>query len=315
MIDVIDTKQKFHTALVLEGGSLRCLFTAGVLDVFMEQNLWLPYVIGVSAGSLSGINYVSGQIGRTAKVNLEYVDDKRYLGIRNLLKGKGIFNFDFLFGEITDRLIPLDKETFYHSPIRYLAVATCCEDGTPRYFERDHCKDIMLAARASSSMPLLARMVEFEGEHLLDGGISMPIAYEKAEEDGYSKRVLILTREHGYRKHQPSNAILTAFEKAYRQYPQLVEKLLTMPQRYNQMQEEIDSLERRGEIFVIRPEFPVGISRVEKDREKLNHLYQEGRRIAKKQLKALYQFLEESKDYPQHPKKRNSFEKKLVSSL
>ena len=244
-------KKEFNAALVLEGGSLRCLFTAGVLDVFMEQGIWLPYVIGVSAGSLSGINYVSGQIGRTAKINLDYIEDKRYLGIRNLLTGKGIFNFDFLFGEITEQLIPLDKETFYHSPTRYLAVATCCEDGTPRYFEKDHCSDIMLAARASSSMPLLARMVELNGEHLLDGGISMP-------------------------------------------------------KRYNQMQKEIDLLEKKGELFVIRPEFPVTISRIEKDRTKLNALYEEGRKVAEKQLVALNRFLE------QRP---SSLEKKLASSL
>lgn len=299
-------KKEFNAALVLEGGSLRCLFTAGVLDVFMEHGIWLPYIIGVSAGSLSGINYVSGQIGRTAKVNLDYIEDKRYLGIRNLLMGKGIFNFDFLFGEITEQLIPLDKEAFYHSPTRYLAVATCCEDGTPRYFERDHCSDIMLAARASSSMPLLARMVELNGEHLLDGGISMPVAYDKAKKDGYQKRVLILTREHGYRKKQPSSAILTAFEKAYRQYPHLVEKLLTMPKRYNQMQKEIDMLEKKEELFVIRPELPVTISRIEKDRTKLNALYQEGRKVAEKQLVALNCFLEQSP---------SSLEKKLASSL
>lgn len=302
-----------NTALVLEGGSLRCLFTAGVLDVLMEQAIRFPYVIGVSAGSLSGINYVSGQIGRTARVNLDYVDDKRYLGIRNLLLGRGIFNFDFLFGEITDRLIPLDKDAFYQNPTRFLAVATCCEDGTPRYFERDRCSDIMLAARASASMPLLARTVEIDGEHLLDGGISMPIAYNKALEDGFPKLVLILTREHGFRKHQPTGALLTAFEKAYRQYPKLVEKLLTMPERYNRIQEEIDLLEKSGRAFIIRPEYPVTISRVEKDRAKLSALYEEGRRIAVQNLEAFASFLNATP--PAVSQETVLYEKKLASSL
>lgn len=281
-----------NAALVLEGGSLRCLFTAGVLDVFMESGLKLPYVIGVSAGSLCGINYVSGQIGRTARVNLDYISDKRYLGVRNLIKGKGIFNFDFLFGDITEHLVPLNKEKFFSEPIRYLAVATSCEDGTPRYFERDTCEDIMLAARASASMPLLSRMVTLHGERLLDGGISMPIAYEKAREDGFQKLVLVLTREHGFQKPEQSSAILAAYEKAYRSFPKLIEKLSAMPENYNKMQKEIDELAASKLAFIIRPEFPVTVSRVEKDRTKLQALYEEGRRIAKKQYSELLHYLE-----------------------
>ena len=129
-------------ALALEGGSLRCMFSAGAVDVMMEQGLWSDGVFGVSAGALTGVNYVSRQVGRTAQVNLDYVNDKRYLGLGNLIFKKSIFNFDFLFGEISDKLIPLDRETFAASPTRFTAVATDCRTGQPVFWEKHSCQDI-----------------------------------------------------------------------------------------------------------------------------------------------------------------------------
>lgn len=143
-------------ALALEGGSLRCMFSAGAVDVMMEQGLWSDGVFGVSAGALTGVNYVSRQVGRTAQVNLDYVNDKRYLGLGNLIFKKSIFNFDFLFGEISDKLIPLDREAFAASPTRFTAVATDCRTGQPVFWEKHSCQDIYGAIRASASMPLLA---------------------------------------------------------------------------------------------------------------------------------------------------------------
>ena len=126
-------------ALALEGGSLRCMFSAGAVDVMMEHGLWSNGVFGVSAGALTGVNYVSRQVGRTAQVNLDYVNDKRYLGLGNLIFKKSIFNFDFLFGEISDKLIPLDRETFAQSPMEFTAVCTDCRTGQPIYAEKHTC--------------------------------------------------------------------------------------------------------------------------------------------------------------------------------
>ena len=278
-------------ALVLEGGSLRCLFTAGVLDVLMEQGIELSYVMGVSAGSLSGINYVSKQIGRTARININYVNDNRYLGIRCLLKERSIFNFNFLFDDIAKELDPFDFDAFCKSEQEFIAVATSCETGEARYFDKENCADIMMAARASSSMPLLSRKVEVNKELCLDGGVAMPIPYQKAIDDGYEKVVLVLTREHGYRKPEQGRAMLKAYERAYHEYPKFIERLKHIPDHYNEMQEEIDELERQGKIFVIRPEVPVLVSRVEKDTDKLKDLYQIGRNIATKQLEAFKAYL------------------------
>lgn len=282
----------YDAALVLEGGALRCLFTAGVLDVFLENKIDLSYVIGVSAGSLSGINYVAKQIGRTARVNIDFVNDKRYLGFTSLVRTRSIFNFDFLFGEISDTLVPLDKEAFYASEQRYIAVATNCVTGEEEYFERDCDVDAMLAARASCSMPLFSRMVPIKDSVYLDGGVAMPIAYQRAIEDGNEKLVLVLTRQEGYRKPEQPHALLKAYERAYRKYPELVKKLKAMPEHYNQMQEEIEKLEKEGKVFIIRPKDPVEVSRIEKDVTKLEALYQIGREIATESLPGLIRYLE-----------------------
>ena len=143
-------------ALAMEGGSLRCMFSAGAVDVMMERQLWANGVFGVSAGALTGVNYVSRQVGRTAQVNLDFVNDKRYLGLGNLIFKKSIFNFDFLFGEISDSLLPLDREGFARSEMEFTAVTTDCRTGQPAYWEKHRCGDIYGAIRASASMPLLS---------------------------------------------------------------------------------------------------------------------------------------------------------------
>ena len=284
-------------ALVLEGGSFRCLFTAGVLDVLMEEGIDLSYVIGVSAGSLSGMNYVTKQIGRTAKINIDYANDKRYLGFRNLLKKPHSFiNFDFLFGEITDSLNPLDKKALFNSKQTYIAVITNCQTGEAEYIGRDDYEDILLVSRASCSMPLLSPFVKIKENYYMDGGIAMPIAYQKAMEDGNQKVVLVLTRERGYRKKEDIKMLLRIYHRAYRKFPQLVKRLENIPNHYNEMQEEIEQLERDGKIFVIRPELPVTVSRMERDVEKLKALYAEGRTIASRQLDALKHYLEMNDD-------------------
>lgn len=278
-------------ALVLEGGSLRGVFSAGVLDVFMEQGLELSYVNGVSAGSMCGMNYVSKQAGRTIRVNLDYVNDKRFLSFRNMVKNRSIFNFDFLFGELSEELIPFDYEAFENSKQRFVVVATRCKTGKPEYFEKGVCSDFISAVKASSSLPILSRMIDVEGKKYLDGGASMPIGYQKAIDEGYEKVVLVLTREKGYRKKPADKWTRRAYERYFGPLPEFLESLESAPERYNRMQEEIDALEEAGRIYVIRPDKPVTVSRTEQDKKKLEALYEDGRRLAEEQLPRLYEYL------------------------
>lgn len=279
-------------ALVLEGGSLRCVFTAGVLDVLTEQGIQLSYVNGVSAGTMAGMNYLSGQAGRMLRINQEYLHDKRYMGFESLVKKRLVFNFDFVFGELSKELIPFDYQGFFNSPQKFEVVATRCRTGKPEFFEKSKCPEMIKAIQASCSMPLLSRMVTVDHKKYLDGGISLPIAYQRAMDLGYEKVVLILTRHRGFRK-KPLDALT---KRAYRRYfeplPNLLESLFEVPERYNRMQEEIDELEAAGRIFVIRPEKPVEVSRLERDVRKLEALHREGREIAERRAKELKTFLE-----------------------
>lgn len=280
-------------AIVLEGGSLRCMFTAGAMDVFMEEGMEADGLFGVSAGALTGVNVISRQPGRTAKVNLDYVNDKRYLGLRNLILHKSIFNFDFLFGEVCDTLVPLDREVFHSSPCEFTAVVTNCLTGQPAYFEKSSCSDIYAAIRASASLPLMAPMVQVEGTPCLDGGVSVSIPYQKAIDEGYEKILVVTTREHGYRKQTTPRAAARLYARHYRNYPELVRAILNMPRRYGKELDEIDRLEGEGRIFVLRPPKPVTVSRTEKDLTKLQALYEEGKETCLQQLEALKTYWED----------------------
>lgn len=280
------------TALILEGGALRGLFTSGVLDVFMENNIYFPMVCGVSAGSLCAISYLSKQIGRNAELNIGYVNDKRYLGLHSLIHDKMIFNFDFMFGELSHTLVPLDYETFYASEQNLVAFTTEVATGRSVAFEKDSNCDIMLACRASSSMPLLSKNVEIDGVDYVDGGVSASIPYKWALENGFEKIVIILTRDINYRK-KPTNSLMKMLYKhSYKNNTGLVEQLITAPYRYNQYVEDIISLEKSDRIFVIRPETEVKVSRTEKDTKKLRALYNTGLEIGRKQLGNMMKYLE-----------------------
>ncbi|NBJ89998.1 patatin-like phospholipase family protein [Acutalibacter sp. 1XD8-36] len=279
-------------ALALEGGSLRCLFTCGATDLMMDEGLQWDGIIGVSAGALTGVNIVSGQRGRTAQVNLGYVNDPRYMGFRSLIKHRSIFNFDFLFGELSDTLLPLDRETFINSEIKYTAVATSCIDGRVRYYEKSEIPDIYPAIRASASLPLLSPMVTVGGEPCLDGGLSVSVPYQRPLDEGYDKVVVITTREHGYRKEPVSRAMARVYARAYRKYPELVRAILNVPRHYNAEMDEIDHLEAQGRIFVIRPREPVTVSRTEKNVAKLQDLYDRGQEACRIALPKLREYLE-----------------------
>lgn len=279
------------TALILEGGALRSLFTCGVLDVFMENNIYFPCVCGVSAGAMCAISYLSKQIGRTAKINLDYVNDKRYISINSLIKNKMLFNFDFLFGEITHELVPLDFDTLYNSVQKLFVFTTDCKTGQSVAHEKGRCKDILTACRASSSMPVLSKPVKIDGHEHLDGGIADPIPFKWALDNGYDKIVLVLTRDIDYRKKEQSSVLKRIYNKSYKNYPELVETMYNIPKHYNELANEIAELEKQGKIFVIRPQEPVKVKRTEKDTQKLQELYEIGRKIGESMIIPMTEYL------------------------
>lgn len=279
-------------ALVLEGGALRGMYTSGVLDTFLKNNMEFECVAGVSAGALNAMSYISKQPGRSAKINLEYCDDPRYIGRKAFIKNKGIIGYDYLFGDISENKVPFDYKSFENTNQRFIIVTTNCEKAETEYLEKSNCNDLFKAAQASSSMPLASAMVEINNNHYLDGAVITSIPVKWALEQGYEKVVVVLTRDKAYRKPMLSNKMKKLYKLAYHKYPKLIEKLNTMPERYNKLQEELIDLEKEGKIFIIRPEKEVTVSRLEKDKRKLENLYKEGIAEAEKKLDTLKEYLE-----------------------
>jgi len=278
-------------ALCLEGGSLRGIFTAGVLDALLDNKLYIEYVNGVSAGSMNGMNYISRQKGRSKRINLKYLHDKRYISYKNMLTKRQIFNFDFLFNEISNKLDLFDKKSFFDSNKKFEVVATDVKTGESEFFEKNSCSDIISAVKASASMPVMSKMVEVDGRKYLDGGISTSIAYKRAFDLGYEKAIVILTREDGYRK-KPVNKLDEAIYKMYfKPLPNLLEKLMTVPERYNLMQEEMDELQKAGKLLIIRPQKKVVVHRLERSADKLENLYNEGYREGLKNIENIKNFI------------------------
>ena len=278
-------------ALCLEGGSLRGLFTAGVLDAFLDNELYIEYVNGVSAGSMNGMNYISRQSGRSKRINMKYLHDKRYISYKAMFKSRQIFNFDFLFEEISNTLDPFEWEIFKKKKQKYEVVATDVKTGESRYFDKDNCSDIVAAVKASASIPIMSKMIDVDKRKYLDGGISTSIAYKRAFELGYDRAIVVLTREDGYRK-KPISKINERLYKAYfKPLPNLIEKLMTVPERYNMMQEEMDELAREGKLLIIRPQKKVTVQRIEKNLTKLESLYNEGYEEGLKNIERIKDFI------------------------
>ncbi|WP_418453956.1 patatin-like phospholipase family protein [Allofournierella sp.] len=280
------------TTLLLEGGAMRGLYTSGVLDVFMEHGLYLPNVVGVSAGALNGVNYVARQPGRSLRANLDFLDDPRYMGPAHLLKEFSFFNFDFLLGEMAESLLPFDFDTFWASGQRLWAVAADCRTGRALFYEKHALgPDFFTAVRASASMPLLGSMVKVGRDVCLDGGVAncIPIPADLPFPAG--KTVLVLTRQQGFRKPPQSRPVQRLYHRRYGAYPALLAACLAQPEVYNAQMERIDRLEAEGRVFVIRPSTPVTVGRTERDKAKLRALYDQGRAEAEACLPALGAYL------------------------
>ncbi len=280
------------TALLLEGGSLRGLYTAGALDTLMEREIYFPAVAGVSAGALNAVNYVAHQPGRSASINLRYRKDPRYFGPMAAFHGGSLFGLNFMLKDLSQS-IPFDYDTFYHGSQRMVAVATCVQTGKPAYFEKGKTDfDFFESVRASASLPLVSVPVRLGKFSYLDGGCSCPIPLHWAQTEGFEKTVIITTRQKGFRKTPPSQRMINLYDDFYGRNALFMATLLTQEVRYNALMEEIDALEEAGKIFVLRPADPVDISRFEKDTDKLLNLYNRGRREMREQLDALEAYLQ-----------------------
>lgn len=280
------------TALLLEGGSLRGLYTAGALDTLMEREIYFPAVAGVSAGALNAVNYVAHQPGRSASINLRYRKDPRYFGPMAAFHGGSLFGLNFMLKDLSQS-IPFDYDTFYHGSQRMVAVATCVQTGKPAYFEKGKTDfDFFESVRASASLPLVSVPVRLGKFSYLDGGCSCPIPLHWAQTEGFEKTVIITTRQKGFRKTPPSQRMINLYDDFYGRNALFMATLLTQEVRYNALMEEIDALEEAGKIFVLRPADPVDISQFEKDTDKLLNLYNRGRREMREQLDALEAYLQ-----------------------
>lgn len=280
----------WDAGLILEGGGMRGIFTAGVLDLFLEQGLEFRRIYAVSAGACHACSYLSHQKGRAFRVGTSYLKDKRYCSVHSLLTTGDIFGADMCYDIIPNQLDPYDYDTFDRYTGDFRAVITNCATGQAEYPKIKDLHTDILAVRASSSLPLLSRMVPIKGQLYLDGGIADSIPLARSIRDGSRKNVVVLTRAEGYRK-QPNKA-LPAVRVEYRNYPHLVEALTTRHERYNQALELVAQQHAAGSAFVIRPQTPPSIGRVEKDLKKLKALYQQGYDQAQKLLPALRSFLE-----------------------
>ncbi|MGC6377375.1 patatin-like phospholipase family protein [Bisgaard Taxon 45] len=274
--------------LVLEGGAMRAMFTAGVLDVFLDQHIHIDGIVAVSAGVLFGVNFPSKQRGRAIRYNKKYLNDKRYMGLHSLLTTGNIVNKDFAFYEVPFTLDPFDIDTFMSSNIDFYATLTNVHTGEAEYFKLGNAFEEMEVLRATSAMPFVSNMVEINGQYYLDGGIADSIPLKKCQALGYDKIIVVLTRPLEYRKKPAPSWIFNAF---YRKYPKLVEKLAQRYQNYNDTVEEIIKLNKNKEIFVIRPSQTLPIKRIEKNVEKVQAMYDLGVEDAKKEMTALKEFL------------------------
>ncbi|MCI8497376.1 MAG: patatin family protein, partial [Clostridiales bacterium] len=272
----------------------RGVHTAGMMDILMQEGICFDCVIGVSAGTLNSFSFLTRQIGRSAKINIEYMSDPRYFSRRRMLSRKSAFGFDFMFGELSRELVPLDFEALDAAPERFFITTTDIDTAEPVYFEKGVCSDIFRAGAASASMPLVSPPVELDGHICLDGGIADAVPYRKAMEDGYEKVVVLLTRHKGYRKQPLSAGTQALYRRLFRRRPALLKKMLTVPQRYNEKMAEIDRLESEGRLFVMRPSYPITIPRMEQDQKKLQALYRQGLADGKDQLDALLQYLSQA---------------------
>lgn len=274
--------------LVLEGGAMRGMYTAGVLDVFLDKNIKVDGIIGVSAGVLFGVNYCSKQRGRAIRYNKKYCRNKNYMSLYSLLTTGNLINKQFAFYDVPLKHDVFDIDEYKKSKTKFYATVTNVETGLAEYIELDDIIEQMEVLRATGAMPYVSEIVEYEGKKYLDGALADSIPIDKCMDMGYDKIIVVLTKPKHYRK---KKRVGWFAKLVYGKYPKLVDAINTRYKQYNDTMERLEKLEDEGKIFVFRPSRKVDMSRVEKDPDKLQEMYDLGINDAQKLLDNLKKFL------------------------
>ena len=278
------------TGLVLEGGGMRGLFTAGVMDVMMEHGIRFDGIVGVSAGATFGCNYKSSQVGRVLRYNVRFKDDPRYMGLRSLLRTGDLVGAEFSYHTLPNELDVFDSETFNNDPTEFHIVCTDALTGEPVYHRIDRVSDEELDwIRASASMPLVSRPVSLDGRLLLDGGISDSIPLRYFQGQGFLRNVVILTQPKGFYKKKTK--LMPLFHLFMRRYPAIISAMSRRHLMYNDELSYLAEQERQGNILLIYPQDTLPIGRTEQDETKMRRIYAMGHQKAKEMLPQIKDFL------------------------
>lgn len=275
--------------LVLEGGGLRGIYTAGVLDVFLEEGITVDGVIGVSAGAIHGASFLSKQKGRSLRYSLKYRRDKRYMSISSLIKTGDLFGAEFCYHDLPNVLDPYNYDAFLRNPTRMYVCCSNLETGEAEYLECRNMRQDMEKLRASASMPLVSQTVEIDGMKLLDGGVSDSIPIFAFRRMGYRKNIVILTRPEGYRKGPDKMLKMEAIK--YKDYPEFVKRAAMRHVYYNKTLDKLEELEKQGEVLILRPSKKLKISRIERNKKRIQAMYDLGVKDAKDKLEEIREFL------------------------
>lgn len=286
----INIESNSKNGLVLEGGAMRGMFTSGVLDVFLEENIIVDGVVGTSAGAVFGCNYKSKQHRRAIRYNVNYGRDWRYGSFRNLLLTGDYFSKDFAYYTVPIELDPFDSDTYSKNPMDFYICVTDIVSGRPEYFlsKEGSLLDIKWM-RASASMPMFSNIVEIDGHKYLDGGISDSIPLKFMQGKGYNKNIVILTQPLNYKKKR--NKALGIIKLKYKKYPNMVRAMARRHSDYNNTIEYIKESAKSGDTLIIAPPSSLKISRIEKDPKELIRVYRVGRKVAKRMLPQIRDFL------------------------
>jgi Predicted esterase of the alpha-beta hydrolase superfamily len=279
-----------NTGLVLEGGGFRAIFVAAALEVFHKHELFFPYMIGVSAGAAYGVSYVTRQLGRNLATN-KFINDKRYCGIKHLIKNGDYFNWEFIYKVIPTSLLFLDYEALKTSSSKFQVVLTNCETARPEYFDANDSSPESLCdiLSATSSLPFISKIRVINGNRYLDGGLTNAIPIDQAFSQNNSHLVVILTRPKGYEKRVSKRNGL--FKLFYRKYPHLIDVISNRIEKYNARLREIENLESEGKIYVIRPENQIPIGRLQNDPQALEKVYFDSMKQIEKDIPRLKDWL------------------------
>ena len=277
--------------LVLEGGAMRGMYSAGVLDVFMENNIQVDGIIGTSAGALFGVNYFSNQKGRVIRYNKRFCKDIRYISKISLLFTGNIVNKRFAFYKISKKLDKFDNDTFIKTGKDFYATVTNIETGKAEYIKiTDPIKQLEYL-RASSAMPIVSKIVNLDGKKYLDGGAADSIPLDKMISLGYDKIIVVLTQPLSYRKKALSDSNIKMIKIKFKKYPNFINAMIERPKNYNKITEKIISLEKNNKIFVVRPSSKIDINIIERNSQKLQSVYDLGKKDASKIIKKLKTYL------------------------